>query len=99
MINPLQSAALNPAMESPLPGSVEKPAGKGFGSLLEDLLGKVNLQQTAADRAVNDFAMGKTENLHGIMLEVAKADLSFRLFLEIRNRLTDAFQEIMRMQV
>ena len=43
--------------------------------------------------------MGQTDNLHSVMLAVAKADLSFRTILEVRNRLTDAFQEIMRMQV
>ena len=43
--------------------------------------------------------MGQTDNLHGVMLAVANADLSFRLFLEIRNKLTEALQQIMQMQI
>jgi len=68
-------------------------------NLLVDLVGKVNAQQASADQAVHQLALGQTDNLHGVMLEVAKADLGFRLFLEIRNRLTDALQEVLHMQV
>jgi flagellar hook-basal body complex protein FliE len=81
------------------PASPEKPGGAGFGNLIEGLLGKVNAQQMNADQAVKDLAMGQTDNLHGVMLAVANADLSFRMFLEIRNRLTEALQQIMQMQV
>ena len=55
------------------------------------------LGQNAA--AIRDMVSGKTENLHSVMLQAAQADLSFRLILEIRNRLSDAYQEIMKMQV
>jgi flagellar hook-basal body complex protein FliE len=98
VINPLQSAALSPSADLVRPAP-QAPGGSGFVNLIDDLLGKVNQQQAGADLAVRDLAAGQTDNLHGVMLAVAKADLSFRLFLEIRNRLTDAFQEIMRMQV
>jgi flagellar hook-basal body complex protein FliE len=70
-----------------------------FTKVVNDLIGYANGQQVTADRAVQDLALGKPDNLHTVMLSVAQADLSFRLFLEIRNRLTDAYQEIMRMQV
>jgi flagellar hook-basal body complex protein FliE len=46
---------------------------------------------------VRDMALGQTDNLHGIMLQMAQADLTFHLILEIRNRLTEAYQEIMKM--
>jgi flagellar hook-basal body complex protein FliE len=74
-------------------------AGGGFINMIDDLLGKINVEQATAEQAVTQLAMGQTDNLHGVMVAVAKADLSFRMFLEIRNRLTDAVQEIMRMQV
>ena len=46
-----------------------------------------------------DLATGKTENIHEVMLAVTKADLTFRTFLQIRNRVTEAYQEITRMAV
>ncbi len=66
--------------------------------VIEGFLSTAKAHEGAADQAVRDLAMGQTDNLHSVLLECAKADLSFRMVLEIRNRLTDAFQEIMRMQ-
>ena len=77
----------------------DKASGASFGSLVEQFVGDVNAKQLQMDQAVQDLAVGKTENVHDVVLAVAQADLSFRLILEIRNRLTDAYQEIMRMQV
>jgi flagellar hook-basal body complex protein FliE len=70
-----------------------------FGNLVEKFLGNVNQNREQTANSVRDLAMGKTDNLHEIMLQAAQSDLSFRLVLEIRNRLTDAYQEIMKMQV
>lgn len=89
---PVGSPGLAPAPRGP-----EGPAP--FGRLVHDLLASVNGQEAQANRAVQEFALGKTDNVHDVMLTVAKADITFRLLLEIRNRLTEAMQEIMRMQV
>jgi flagellar hook-basal body complex protein FliE len=51
-----------------------------------------------ANQAVQDLALGRTDHLHNVLLEVAQADLAFRLVLEMRNRLTDAYQDVMKMQ-
>lgn len=77
----------------------QSAGGGGFDKIVNQLLGDVGKRQTQSDLAIQDLAMGKTDNLHNVMLSVAKADLSFRMFLEIRNRLTEAYQEVMRMQV
>src|SRR5437870_1459815 len=74
-------------------------SGKPFAKIVEHLVSNASNQQAQADQAVRDLVTGRTDNLHSVMLAVAKADLSFRTILEVRNRLTDAFQEIMRMQV
>lgn len=74
-------------------------AGPRFSGVLDQMLGKAASQQARSDEAVRDLALGHTDNLHGAVLEVAKTDLVFRLLLEVRNRLTDAYQEIMKMQV
>jgi flagellar hook-basal body complex protein FliE len=70
-----------------------------FTKVVEQFLTDVNSQQTQADQLVQQMATGRVENLHDVMLAVAKADLSFRTVLEVRNRLAEAYQEIMRMQV
>ena len=71
----------------------------GFARSLNDLLGSANVQDAQASEAVQQLAIGQTDNLHGVALAAAKADLSLRLVVEIRNRLQDAYQEVMRMQV
>ncbi len=70
-----------------------------FAKVLQQYLGQASAQQASADQAVLDLATGKTEEIHQVMLAVAKADLTFRTILEVRNRLTEAYQEISRMQV
>ena len=80
--------------------STQSPAVPStFGRVMDQWLGQANVAQVQADKAVQDLALGNTDSLHGVMLAVAKADLSFRMVLEIRNRLAEAFQEVMRMQV
>lgn len=81
-----------------------QPAGRSeaplpFTKLIDGFLQNAQAEHVKADEAVRDLAMGATDNIHDVMLSVARADLSFRLILEIRNRLTEAYQDIMRMQV
>lgn len=77
-----------------------QPAGKpSFIDVVERLLGDANIEQLQSDQAIRQLATGQAENLHEVLLAVAKADLSFRTILEVRNRLTEAYQEVMRMQV
>ena len=68
---------------------------KVFSSYLED----VNGLKAEADKAVRDLMVGRSENLHEVVAAVSEADLSFRLMMQIRNRLVEAYQQIMRMQV
>jgi flagellar hook-basal body complex protein FliE len=78
------------------------PAGSGAGAfarVLTQFLNDAGSQQAHAETSVKNLAAGRADNVHNVMLAMAKADLSFHLVLEIRNRLSDAYQEIMRMQV
>jgi flagellar hook-basal body complex protein FliE len=97
-INPVTSAGASPVTEL-LSQPSKAEGGSAFAGVIDRLLGGASTQQLHANQAVRDLALGQTDSLHNVMLEVAKADLAFRLVLEIRNRLTDAYQEIMRMQV
>jgi flagellar hook-basal body complex protein FliE len=87
------------------PGAPAAPpatdAGKGpsFGSVLKDSLAQVNQLQHDADHAISDLATGGPTSLHDTMLALEKADLSFRLMMQVRNKIVEAYQEVLRMQV
>lgn len=76
-----------------------QPAGKGFGEMLKESLNEVNKAQLDADRSIEDLATGKNTNIHETMIAVSKADLAFRMTVQVRNKVIDAYQEVMRMNV
>ena len=81
-------------------GSFQKAVKGPKGDFLEDLkhfLKDVNEKQIDADEKVKEFAAGKRD-ITEVMISLAKADLSFRLLLQVRNKAVEAFQEIMRIQ-
>ena len=73
--------------------------GTSFADTLTESLDKVNSLQKEADRAIEDFATGQTRNIHETMIAVNKADLAFRLTMQVRNKIVEAYQEVMRTQV
>lgn len=75
------------------------PKGESFGDVLETMLRDTADVQLEAEKATEGLVRGETENVHDVMLAMAKADVSFRMMLEVRNKLVDAYQEVMRMQV
>ncbi len=70
-------------------------AGAGFGDALDHL----TEVQAESDRAIEKLIAGEQVDLHQVMLSVEKTDLAFRVALQLRNKLVQAYQEIMRMQV
>ncbi|MGB3990558.1 MAG: flagellar hook-basal body complex protein FliE, partial [Acetivibrionales bacterium] len=52
-----------------------------------------------ADQIADDFAAGRTDNIHQVMLAAEKANVALQFTLQIRNKLLDAYNEIMRMQI
>lgn len=73
--------------------------GKSFGESLAESIEKVNNLQLEADRSIEDLATGKSQSIHETMLALGKADIAFRLTMQVRNKVVDAYQEIMRMPV
>ena len=69
-----------------------------FADVMVDVVRATNEELKGADAAVADFEAGKTEDLNSVVMATAKADLSFRFLLEMRNRLTESYQELSRMQ-
>lgn len=77
----------------------DSPESATFADTLSESLDKVNDLQKEADKAIEDFATGKTRNIHETMIAVNKADLAFRLTMQVRNKIVEAYQEVMRTQV
>jgi flagellar hook-basal body complex protein FliE len=76
-----------------------KPPGASFGEMLKGSLEQVNDLQHQADKAITDLATGGPATLHDTMLALEKADLSFKLMMQVRNKIVEAYQEVVRMQV
>ncbi len=79
-----------------------KPAASGagdFGQLVGNLLQDVNQSQNQAADAVAQLAAGKTDNVHQVMIALGKAEISFNYMLEVRNRLLDAYKQVMQMPI
>jgi flagellar hook-basal body complex protein FliE len=88
-----ETQALLPAIAAPAP-----PAA-GFGAWFAQEVGAVNTSIVNAEQQVAQLATGETQSLHEVMIHLEEAKLSFQLLAQVRNRLLDAYQEVMRMQV
>lgn len=76
-----------------------KPSGdQGFGKLVDGLVQQTNQAQLSSDKAIEDLVTGKTDNVQQVVMAVANAEMSFQLFMELRNKLIDSYNELMRMQ-
>lgn len=70
-----------------------------FFAMLKDGIKEVNTTLKESDKASVDMAAGKPVNLHETMLAVTKAELAFNLTVQMRNKIVEAYQEVMKMQV
>lgn len=76
-----------------------KKTEKSFMETLKESILQVNDLQTEANRAVFDLTTGKEQNLHQTMIAVEKADISFQLLMQVRNKIVSAYDEISRIQI
>ena len=85
--------------ESASVGSTLDTKGSGFFEALEKSMSEVNSDQLQADVAIKDLVAGKTKNIHETMLQIQKAELSLKAMMQVRNKILEAYKEIIRMQV
>jgi flagellar hook-basal body complex protein FliE len=99
---PRQLESVKPPLEQlgDVKPSLELPGQSGlFATLLQQSLERVDGLQHEADAAARGFALGQAPSVHEAMIAMEKADLSLRLTTKVRNKVVEAYQEIMRMQV
>lgn len=73
--------------------------GKTFSDIMKQSVEKVNEFQSQADTAIKELVAGRNKNIHETLLAVERADISLKLMMQVRNKIVDAYKEIMRMQV
>jgi len=103
MADPIQFGVTAPLVQPVAGGAAAGPAapaaGKDFKSILMDSLNEVNRLQGEADQQVQRLLTGETQNVAEVLAAVNKAGIAFDLLMQIRNKLTDAYQEIQQMRV
>ncbi len=70
-----------------------------FGGVLEQALDTVNDMQTRADRLTEKLATGEVRDIHQVMIAVEQVNIALQLTMQVRNKVIESYQEIMRMQV
>ena len=93
-----------PSSYPPIEKTANKPQGSGkgdrsFGEFLKTSIEEVNRLQGEANHAIEQLGTGETKNIHETMIALEKAEVSFKLMLEVRNKILDAYHEVMRMNV
>lgn len=73
--------------------------GASFGDVLGKMVEEVNTKQMTAGQAVRDLQSGQNVSLHQAMIAMEEASVSFQLMVEVRNKLLESYQELMRMQI
>lgn len=82
--------------------SEEQPSDSGGMSFMDHLaqnIKDVNEAQKISEKMGTDLISGKSENIHETMLATTKADLSFKMMVQVRNKVLEAYNEVMRMPV
>jgi flagellar hook-basal body complex protein FliE len=98
MNNAISGLRILPA-EIDLPASAGRPtAESSFGDMLQDAFEHVDQLQQEANYKVRSMLEGTSGDVHNAMIAVQKADLSFELMMQVRNKMVQAYQEIERMQ-
>jgi flagellar hook-basal body complex protein FliE len=73
--------------------------GKTFGQLLQDAIGEVNQAQTKAGELTQRFAAGEAVDIHQVEIAGQEANVMLNLTMQVRNKLVDAYTEIMHTSV
>ena len=96
MINPI--LPVRPIAVAERAGRVANAREPGdFKDLLESAVRSVEASRSDAAQATDNFLRGETQDVHSVLMDVQRAELMFDLFVQVRNKVTQAYQEIMRM--
>ena len=95
-ITPIRAPSAIPQI-APLSPSTNSAGA--FRSALSDAIGRVEQFQQNSDIATSKFLSGEDEEVHKVALASQQAEISFDLFLQVRNKVISAYQAVMQMQM
>lgn len=87
------------ALRQPGPAGVRSTEGIPFAQLMSQLLQAADQPQQVVIQGMDQILTGQVDNIHDLAINVANADVAFRIVMEVRDQLISAYQEVMRMQV
>ncbi len=94
---PISPAGIRSPLPIEIPGESKRPGA--FEAVFKETIDKVEEFRRSADETIGKFLSGESEEVHETVLAVQRAELAFELFLQVRNKVVQAYQEIMRMQI
>lgn len=92
-VNSVQGGMMIPSVKI----NETKSGEAGFGKLLKDTIDEVNKSQLQSDEMTKKLVMGENVDLHSVMIASQKASITMQTTMEVRNKVIEAYQEIMRM--
>jgi len=96
-IKPLDS--LIPEIRKMQSGGGIGKGGDSFGNVLKNAVSEVNNLQKQADGEIQKIMTGESQDLHTTAIAIQKADLSFQMMMQVRNKIVQAYQEVLRMPI
>ena len=91
-------SSLTSAIELTKPPAPQLP-DKGFGDMLKDVMQEANSLQINAAQLEDKFLLGEVQDIHTVMVAAEEAAVAFNLVMEIRNKLLESYQTLMRMPI
>jgi len=98
MTAPISNIAPTALPQAIAPAAAASQSGE-FQNVLSSAINSIESLRNSASDSVQKFLTGQNEELHTTVLATQKAELAFELGLQVRNKVVDAYQEIMKMQV
>lgn len=90
---------INSTIASPVKSINNLNESVNFKDILIDALNNVNTLEQESAKMTEDFIAGRTDDIHSVLIASEKATISLQFIMEVRNKVMEAYQEIMRMQI
>jgi len=94
---------INPNLQVPEIDTIRRPgthkSDTSFGIALKDAISTVNELEKQSNHEIQKLMTGESEDLHNTVIAMQNADLSFQMMMQVRNKIIQAYQEIIRMQI